>query len=225
MAAISNLSPDMMPVLSRGKHRSPKRGACFMEFASFLAGERWSDHPACTHPALASLARLVNDWTTDSNRSRLSEMIPSVIGLVGDDERVELIIAVRAASAALPVASEARQRALAVGLIRCGARLAEVDPEGAAGVNLIARAALNQAPLAELWATQQLASLMRRQPKTFAPMYDAIVNVAVAGIGEACIDDPDDRLRKLLKTAIDDCDRLLRTPDQSRQQAVSLTPA
>lgn len=225
MAAISTLSPDMMPVLSRGKHRSPKRGACFMEFASFLAGERWSDHPACTHPALASLARLVNDWTTDANRARLGEMIPSVIGLVGDDERVELIVAVRAASSALPVASEARQRALAVGLIRCEARLAEVDPDGAADVHLIVRAALNQAPLAELWATQQLASLMRRQPKTLAPMYDAIVNVAVAGIGEACIDDPDARLLKLLQTAIDDCDGVLRTPDRSRQPRASLTPA
>ena len=28
-----------------------------MEFASFLAGERWSDHPACTHPLLAGVAR------------------------------------------------------------------------------------------------------------------------------------------------------------------------
>jgi len=28
-----------------------------MEFASYLAGERWSDHPACTHPLLAVLAR------------------------------------------------------------------------------------------------------------------------------------------------------------------------
>jgi hypothetical protein len=50
--------PDMLPVLSRGKHRNPRKGACFMELASYLAGERWSDHPACTHPLLASVARL-----------------------------------------------------------------------------------------------------------------------------------------------------------------------
>ena len=42
-----------VPVLSRGKHRNPRKGACFMEFASYLAGEPWSDHPACTHPLLA----------------------------------------------------------------------------------------------------------------------------------------------------------------------------
>lgn len=46
---------DVMPILSPGRHRSPRRGACFMEFASYLAGEPWSDHPACTHGTLAHL--------------------------------------------------------------------------------------------------------------------------------------------------------------------------
>ena len=63
--------PDLVPVLSAGKHRNPRKGACFMEMASFLAGERWSDHPSCTHPLLASLARLVNDWLKDEDRSPL----------------------------------------------------------------------------------------------------------------------------------------------------------
>ena len=44
--------PDVMPHLSAGRHRNPRRGACFMEFASYLAGERWSDHPACTDRVL-----------------------------------------------------------------------------------------------------------------------------------------------------------------------------
>ena len=50
----SSTLPDGMPVLSRGRHRTPRRGACFMEFASLLAGERWSDHPSCTHPLLGA---------------------------------------------------------------------------------------------------------------------------------------------------------------------------
>ena len=62
-------APDVMPILSRGKHRSPKKGACFMELASFLAGETWSDHPACTHHLLASLARDVNDHVGDHART------------------------------------------------------------------------------------------------------------------------------------------------------------
>src|SRR5690606_20940790 len=52
-------SPDLLPMLARGRHRSPRRGACFMELASYLAGERWSDAPACTDPSLAGLARMV----------------------------------------------------------------------------------------------------------------------------------------------------------------------
>ena len=74
--------PDMLPVLSRGKHRRPSKGGCFMELASFLAGERWSDHPGCTHPLLAALARHVNDLTSDAARPRLAPLIPSVIGLI-----------------------------------------------------------------------------------------------------------------------------------------------
>src|SRR6266576_2338551 len=60
--------PELVPILSRGKHRSPRKGACFMELASYLAGERWTDHPACTHPLLAELARQVNDHVSDETR-------------------------------------------------------------------------------------------------------------------------------------------------------------
>ena len=55
-----------------------------MELASFLAGEPWSDHPSCTHPLLASLARDVNDHVDDYARTRLAPLIPEVIGLNGD---------------------------------------------------------------------------------------------------------------------------------------------
>jgi hypothetical protein len=57
--------PALVPTLRRGRHRSPRGGACFMEFASYLAGERWSDHPRCTDPTLAMVARAVNDLVDD----------------------------------------------------------------------------------------------------------------------------------------------------------------
>ena len=69
--------PDLFPILSPGKHRSPRTGACFMELASLLAGERWSDHPACTHPLLAAVPATstttpptpaANDWPNWSPR-------------------------------------------------------------------------------------------------------------------------------------------------------------
>lgn len=67
-----------------------------MELVSYLAGARWSDHPACTHPLLASLARLVNDHTSDAGRGELIGLVPSVIGLTSDDPHVNVQIALRA---------------------------------------------------------------------------------------------------------------------------------
>src|SRR3954463_14395763 len=109
--------PDSLPLLSRGKHRRPRSGACAMEYASYLAGERWSDHPGCTHPLLAGLARLVNDHTSDGARARLAQLVPSVIGLVSDDPHVDVEIALRSATTALPVAGAERQRVLAVSVL------------------------------------------------------------------------------------------------------------
>src|SRR6266508_4081681 len=97
-----------VPVLSRGKHRNPRKGACFMEYASFLAGEPWSDHPACTHPLLAAIARHVNDCTSDAGRARLAPLIPSVIGLTPDDPRMAARLTLGCVRTALPVVSDER---------------------------------------------------------------------------------------------------------------------
>ena len=150
-------SPALVPILSAGRHRTPRKGACFMEFASYLAGERWSDHPACTHPALAFLARMVNDCTSDRERSRLAELIPSVIALNGDDPRIELLLALRVATNALPIASEPRQRALAVGILACRMRLARFGPSDDADLESRIDEALAKAPLAARWARDFVA--------------------------------------------------------------------
>jgi hypothetical protein len=118
--------PDLMPVLSRGKHRSPSKGACFMEMASFLAGEEWSDHPSCTHPLLANLARGVNDDTSNENRQQLAVLIPSVVGLTSEDVRMDARIALRSATAAFPVASAEDRNALAVAILAADLVLTEL---------------------------------------------------------------------------------------------------
>ena len=146
--------PDVMPILSPGRHRSPRRGACFMEFASYLAGERWSDHPACTHGTLAHLARMVNDRTSEAGRARLTPLIPTVIGLTSDDPLLDVLLAVRSAHAALPIAAEERQRSQAVGLRVALKVLAERDDELAAESRELAEAALRAAPAADAWAIQ-----------------------------------------------------------------------
>ena len=144
--------PQLLPVLSRGKHRSPKKGACFMELASFLAGERWSDHPACSHPLLAALARDVNDCTSDTSRQRLAELIPSVIGLTSDDPHVDALIALRCATTALPVVSAERQRAMAVAILTCNRVIANLDGRPSGSLDERSRQALVDVPEAARWA-------------------------------------------------------------------------
>lgn len=196
--------PTLMPLLSRGKHRSPRSGACFMEMASMLAGQRWSDHPACTHPLLAALARYVNDYTSDEGRQRLAPLIPSVIGLTSDDLRVDARIALRCATTALPVASADRQRALAVAILTTDRMLAQVDGRPPATLEEHSARALAQVPLAQRWAEQFSAGLPM-SPKAFrrrsAP---SIVGCSVVGIAQACIPDPDRLLHDLLAQSIDE---------------------
>jgi len=213
MSGSKNESPGIMPLLSAGRHRSPRRGACFMEFASYLAGERWSDHPRCTHAALAFLARMVNDCTSDRHRSELVELIPAVIGLTGEDPRVEVAIAVRAAAEALPIASEERQRALAAGLLCCERVLDEMEPMPALRPAERIRAAFDQVPQAERWARRFLAAYVAAgTERAVSRMMESIIRIGVLGIAQACVSEPDARLRRLLAGAIDDCTVLLGDP-------------
>lgn len=181
-----------------------------MEYVSLLAGERWSDHPQCTHALLAGVARGVNDHTSDAGRSRLVPLIPLVIGLTDDDPRVDVGIAIRCAAMALPVVAEYRQRALAAGLLAADQVLTDLDdgtPPDMTGLLDQARRALASAPQAARWA-EDFNPGTRLTPRAFqrrsAP---AIVRVAVVGIAEACIPDPDMRLYELLAAVIGDCSR------------------
>jgi hypothetical protein len=194
-----------MPVLSRGKHRSPKKGACFMELASFLAGEAWSDHPACTHPLLASMARDVNDHVDDFARSRLVPLIPEVIGLNGDDPRVDAWIAREAALAALPVAASERQGVAAVGLLRCERMLNQLEGRPKHHLDPRTRARLDEVPLARDWA-RGFSALGWGSSTSFAKRSaPAIVHSAVSGIAAASVPNSDELLVDLLEHTIKLC--------------------
>ncbi|UNX53669.1 hypothetical protein MF406_11795 [Georgenia sp. TF02-10] len=197
---------DMLPMLSRGKHRNPRKGACFMELASFLAGERWSDRPRCTHPLLAHLARLVNDCSSDEARPRLAPLIPSVIGLTSDDPRWNHEIAYLAARRALPVVAEETQRALCVGLLSLDRMLARGDGRTEDQHRPETAAALAEVPLAAAWARDFIAHGIIG-PARYHPG-PVILDFAVPGIAAACVPDADDRLRDLLTTAIATCEQL-----------------
>jgi hypothetical protein len=69
-----------MPRLDVGKHQGPEHGACLMEYVSVLAGQRFTDRPACTPAAVAVVARRVNDAVGDRARTRLARWAPELIG-------------------------------------------------------------------------------------------------------------------------------------------------
>jgi hypothetical protein len=189
-AAVRASAPEFVPILTAGRHRNARRGACFMEFASFLAGERWSDHPACTHRIVAALARDVNDLSSDRARDELMPLVTRVIGIHDVDE---LRVAMLAATAAMPVASLDRQRALGVGillLVSAGASQADADR------------VFSFAPDTERWARSYLARTPRHS--FGARTCEAIVHTSVVGIALACVDDADARLRALLETVLDE---------------------
>jgi hypothetical protein len=194
-----------LPMLARGRHRSPRKGACFMELASYLAGERWSDHPRCTHPLLAALARGVNDASSDAARPLLAPLIPAVVGLDGDDERWSVEIALLAATAALPIASASRQNALAVALLTCERVLDELEDREPGFVRPQTLEALREVPGSEAWARRFFGQSRVNVGRFTSSAGQEIVRLAVEGIAEACVPDPDRRLRDLLTSAIEEC--------------------
>jgi len=197
--------PILLPMLARGKHRNPRKGACFMEFASLLAGERFGDHPACTHPLLAAVARHVNDYTSDAGRPRLAGLVPSVIGLTGDDLHIDARIALRSAIMALPVAAAGRQRVMAVSVLACDRVLADLDGRPVGSLQEQSRLALAQVPHAAQWASRFTSGVRASQKGFRRQAAPTIVLDAVEGIAKACIPDPDAMLHDLLVRAIAEC--------------------
>jgi hypothetical protein len=197
--------PALLPILARGKHRSPRKGACFMELASLLAGERFSDHPECTHPLLAAVARHVNDYTSDAGRPRLADLVPSVIGLTSDDLHVDARIALRSATMALPVVAEWRQRVMAVSVLACERVLAELDGRPVGSLEEESRLALARVPQAAQWAARFTRGVRASQKGFRRQAAPVIVRDAVEGIAHACVPDPDAMLRDLLVQAIAAC--------------------
>ena len=191
--------PDGLPILSRGRHRNARRGACFMELASVLAGERWSDHPSCTHPLLSQLARQVNDGTTDEGRRLLTTLIPSVVGRRGD-EWTPLTVSVAVATAQILDLPESTQRVLAAGLMRA-IQLSDGEPE-LADCRRRAEAALEQVPGAVAWV-QRLKIRDRVSRKTYAERCaPTLVRCTVEGVLIFGGRESDRRLRELLEAGI-----------------------
>lgn len=217
--------PDFMPVLSRGRHRwGGGGGGCFMEFASYLAGERWSDHPRCTHPLLAALARGVNDCTSDAGRAALTPLIPSVVGLNSDDVHLDVLIALRCARTALPIVRAETARVMAVSLLATERFLDELDGRPDGELQPASRRVLDSVPDADRWARRFIAQVGQVGNGNFRKTVALnTVRHAVPAIAQAAIADPDRILFELLAGAIAGCAGVaaLESPTASRVRTLT----
>jgi hypothetical protein len=65
---------------------------CIMEAVAYMAGEPWSDTPACASPVVAAFLRSWNDALSDGDRDRLlpaAVWVPRLVGSRGDDTTEE----------------------------------------------------------------------------------------------------------------------------------------
>ena len=68
--------------LAKGGHSSPEAGTCIMEAVSLIAGEPFTDHPACVSPVLGAFGRALNDVLPDDERQALIRLVPLLVGTV-----------------------------------------------------------------------------------------------------------------------------------------------
>jgi hypothetical protein len=174
-----------------------------MEFASVLAGERWSDHPSCTHPLLGQLARRVNDLISDDGRQKLAPLVPSVVGRRGNDQ-TWLTVSVAVAASVIVDVPEETQRVLAGGLLRAEQLCADAAPD-LADTRREAQVALELVPGAVRWVERQRVR-RRIDTKIFANRCaPTIVRCAVDGVVATGRADTDQLLRAMLEAGIAAC--------------------
>jgi len=217
---------DGVPILSAGSHRDASEGACFMEYASYLAGEPWSDHPTCTHPLLAHLAREVNDWMSDAGRHTLTPLIPTVIGMTCDDPMAYPLLVARVVRTALPRVAHQDQLVLAVALIRAEQVVAELEGRPRTSRSEASRQVLEETTPASRWAESFLK--LRPLPRLVTYFRRAAPNSITAAIHAAVRSvhtDPDQLLRQLLTEGIDAISTLATTPEHQDAKRTAPAPA
>lgn len=100
-----------LPRLDIGKHTGPEQGACLMEYVSVLAGQRFTDRPACTPGAVAVVARRVNDAVSDRARPRLALWAPELIRAGRQHRGLDDIVVSCCTAAGLAVSPDERHLA------------------------------------------------------------------------------------------------------------------
>jgi hypothetical protein len=214
-------TPTALPILAAGRHRSPRHGACLMEYTSVLAGERFSDSPKCTDPVLAAVARAVNDYSSDDARQRIAPYAGDLTTARGAGDDVQRGIVRRCLLTALRYAAGARRHVLLVGLLGLDRAAAGADRGwDESMLSMESELALlgSDAGLAD--AASYVAELPVAVGEHARRALDVAAEVAVATIAEST-DDADGVLLALLDDCVADYRRVLTGARQGSRLACS----
>jgi hypothetical protein len=106
----------LVELLAPGRHCHPRTGGCLLELVSTVPGGVWTDSPPGLDPTLGSLARAVNDATSDGARPALAPLIPWLAELTAvpplDRTATAAAVAAAVAAAATPLADDRTARKL-----------------------------------------------------------------------------------------------------------------
>jgi hypothetical protein len=196
--------PTALPILAAGRHRSPRHGACLMEYTSVLAGERFSDSPHCTDPVLAAVARAVNDYSGDGARQRIAPYAGDLTTAHGAGDEVHRGIVRRCLLTALRTAGGTRRHVLLVALLGLDRAAAGAD-RGWDGSMLSIDSELallgQESGLADAAASVAVLPVSAAEHAKRALRVD--VEIAVATIAESA-GSPDDVLFQLFLDCLED---------------------
>lgn len=200
-------TPTALPILAAGRHRSPRHGACLMEYTSVLAGERFSDSPHCTDPVLAAVARAVNDYSSDASRQRIAPFAGDLTTAHGAGDDIQRGIVRRCLLTALRYADGSRRQVLLVALLGLD-RAARGETQGwdDSMLSLDTELALLRCDKGFAAAAAYVAPLSIPTREHARRASAVSVEMAVATIAEA-VDDrsaADDALFDLLQQCMDD---------------------
>lgn len=148
--------PDRFPILERGAHPPRTGRACAMEAASWLAGEKWSDHPRSVHRAIASVARWVNDTVEEDERQRLWPLILASLDTASASIRIDRKLTRLARDAGSRATRRSRPVEAWTEVLAEHARLTGHDPAG-----------VPRASIESLY--DHLVSTRQRDPESAAP--------------------------------------------------------
>jgi hypothetical protein len=175
--------------LSRGRHVSPDRGRCAMEWVAQLTGEAHTDRPGATSAVAAEYVRHLNDVLPDGPRQRLRPYLSRMIGTAGDglDEQRAWTCTLRLARTCLPAALDAAgldehaRRVRFAPAAELGGAVAEARA-AAADARSAARARASRACVPAEWSLQRERARAAARAAGRAAALDASrVALAVAG--------------------------------------------